>query len=277
MKKLVFFIILSLFIHASNIVVLSKKEKDINSTQIEETTLIKKWLIDNFNAITPDFLNVTPKDRMIDFKISYDVRTHKLRQKLNVRVLLPAFVKITKKIKTNKKNNISFLQTQYKFKVLPMIRIYKQILTPILKFSLDVKNNYLLKEINLNETIYYYFFFNDYKEITTLTFQKFLTIDNLMLKLSKTYISTDKNNLYYLFGLYYYSDFIKYIKTYGFEISGERKKTPFIYSYKLFFTYRHILFSKRYIFVDITPYLQSSKEWNYKIKPFLNLSFNVRF
>jgi len=277
MKRIILFIILSLFMYASNIVVLSKKEKETNSTQIEETTLIKKWLIDNFNAITPDFLNVTPKDRMIDFKISYDVRTHKLTQKLNVRVLLPAFVKITKKIRTNKKNKISFLQTQYKFKILPMIRIHKQMLTPILKLSLDIKNNYLLKEVNLNETIYYYFFFNDYKEITTLTFQKFLTINSLMLKLSKTYLSTDKNNLYYLFGLYYYSDFIKYIKTYGFEMSGERKKLPFIYSYKIFFTYRHILFGKRYIFADITPYLQASKEWNYKVKPFLTLSFNVRF
>jgi len=282
MKKLVFFIIVSLFAYSSNTIVLSKKEKETNTTTIETTTLIKKWLVDKYNAITPDFLNIQPKDRMIDFQVSYDAKTSKLKEKLNVRVLFPAFVKITKKIRNNKKENNStknnfLFQTEYKFKILPLIRIYKQKLTPILKTSLDLKNEYLLKAINLNETFYFYFIFNEYKEITTITLKRFLYINNLMFKASKTYLSTQKNNLFYLFGTYYYSDFIKYIKTYGFEMSGERKKLPFIYSYKLFFTYRHILFGKRYIFADITPYIQASKEWNYKVKPFLTLSFNIRF
>jgi len=274
MKRVILFIILSLFIYASDTVVLSKKEKNTKSIQIEETTLIKKWLIDKFNAIMPDFLNVTPRDRMVNFKISYDTQNNKITSNLNIRVLLPAFVKIKTKTKINN-NNIS--QAQYKLKILPIIKLYKRKITPILKSSFDFKNETLIKEVNFNETLYYYFLFNEYKEITTLTFQKFLTVNNLMLKLSKTYLSTEKNNLFYLFGLYYYSDFIKYIKTYGFEMSGERKRLPFIYSYKIFFTYRHILFGKRYIFADITPYLQASKEWQYKIKPFLNLSFNVRF
>jgi len=274
MKRFILFIILSLFIYASDTVVLSKKEKKTKSAQIEETTLIKKWLVDKFNAITPDFLNVTPRDRMVNFKLSYDTQNNKLTTKLNIRVLLPAFERVITKTKL-KNNKVS--QSQYKFKILPIIRIYKKKLTPILKTSFDFQNQYLIKEVNFNETIYFYFLFNEYKEITTVTFQKFLTVNNLMLRLSKTYLSYEKNNLFYLFGLYYYSDFIKYIKTYGFEMSGERKKLPFIYSYKIFFTYRHILFGKRYIFADITPYLQSSKEWNYKIKPFLNLSFNVRF
>ena len=278
MKRLVFFIIVS-FIYASNTIVLSKKEKETNSTQIEETTLIKKWLVDKYNAITPDFLNVQPKDRMIDFKVIYSTKDKKTKENLNIRVLLPALVKITKKIKTKnnkKKKNILF-QTEYKFKILPLIRLYQKKITPILKTSLDLKNSYLLKELNFNETFYFYFIFNEYKEVTTFTLKKFLTLDNLMFKASKTYLSTDKDNLFYKLGIYYYSDFIKYIKTYGFEISGERKKLPFIYSYKLFFTYRHILFNKRYIFANITPYIQASKEWNYKVKPFLTLSFNIRF
>jgi len=279
MKRLVFFIILSLFAYSSNTIVLSKKEKETNSTQIEETTLIKKWLVDKYNAITPDFLNIQPKDRMIDFKVIYSTKDKKTKENLNIRVLLPALVKITKKIKTKnnkKKKNILF-QTEYKFKILPLIRVYQKKITPILKTSLDLKNSYLLKELNFNETFYFYFIFNEYKEVTTFTLKKFLTLDNLMFKASKTYLSTDKDNLFYKLGIYYYSDFIKYIKTYGFEISGERKKLPFIYSYKLFFTYRHILFGKRYMFVDITPYLQASKDWAYQIRPFLTLSFNIRF
>jgi len=280
MKKIFFFVILS-FIYASNTVVLSKKTKETNSTIIETTTLIKKWLVDKYNAITPDFLTIQPKDRMIDFQIAYDVKTRQLKEKLNIRVLFPAFVKITKKInantKTNKTKKNLFFQTEYRFKILPLIRIYKQKLTPILKTSLDLENDYLSKAINFNETFYFHFIFNEYKEITTITFNRFLFVDNLMFKFSKTYLSTQKSNLFYLFATYYYSDFIKYIKTYGFEMSGERKKLPFIYSYKLFFTYRRILFNKRYMFIDISPYLEANKKWNYKIKSFLNLSFNIRF
>jgi len=274
MKRLVFFIILSLFAYSSNTIVLSKKENN----KTEEIILIKKWLINKYNSIMPNFLNIQQKERMFDFKISYSTKDNKIKESLNAKIIFPELVKIVTKNKNTKKNKKNpLLQTQYKFKILPLIRLYKHRLTPILKTSFDIKNFYLLKTLNFNETFYFYFLFNEYKETTTLSLNRFLYLNNLMFKISKTYLSTDKSNLYYLFGIYYYSDLIKFIRTYGFEMSGERKKLPFIYSYKLFFTYRHILFGKRYIFANITPYIQASKEWNYKVKPFLTLSFNIRF
>ena len=272
MKK--FFALIFLFsLLSSQDITLKQKIKENNNTIIqEEAKIFKNWLIKNINEITPDFLNVSPRDSLIKLKVGYDTQTDKITSSLNARLILPSYEKSSTKVKLNTGTTKS-----YKLRITPIIRMYKSRITPVLKNSFTFKNDFLIKEMIFNETVYFYFFHNEYKEITSLSFKKFLTMKNLMLKLSKTYYSTQKSNLFYLFGIYFYTQQKKFITTYGFETSGERKKLPFIYSYRLFTTYRHIIFDNKFAFIDITPYLQSSKDWQYKIKPFLSVSFNVRF
>ena len=266
------FILFSLLFAKNKEIILKQKIQKNNNTIIQKQVIIlKNWLISNINNLTPDFLNISPKDSLIKFKIGYDSQNNKITQNLNLRLILPSYEKSATKIKLN-----TGTSKTYKFKVTPIIRMYKSTLTPVLKNSFTYKNDLLIKETVFNETIYYYFFHNEYKEITSLAFKKFLTFNNLMFKMSKTYYSTQKSNLFYLFGLYFYTKQKEYITTYGIELSGERKKLPFIYSYKFFTTYRHLIFNKKFFYIDITPYLQSSKKWNYKIKPFISISLNIR-
>ena len=272
MKKL-FVLIFLVSLLSAKTVILNQKIKETNNTIIqEEAKIFKNWLIKNINEFTPDFLNVSPRDSLIKLRIGYDTQTDKITTSLNAKLILPSYEKSATKIKLSTGNTKT-----YKIRITPIIRMYKSKITPVLKNSFTFKNDFLIKEMVFNETLYYYFFFNEYKEITSLSLKKFLAMKNLMLKLSKTYYSTQKSNMFYLFGIYFYTEQKKQITTYGFETSGERKKLPFIYSYRLFTTYRHIIFNNKFAFIDITPYLQASKEWQYKIKPFLSVSFNVRF
>ena len=277
MKKVVFiFLILFSFLFGKihKQIVLNKKTIETNNTIIQQETLIKNWLINKINSFTPNFLNVSPDESIFKFKIYYDTKTQKTKASLNAKVILPVFEKTTSKIKISKTNVTTKIFT---FKLTPLLMIYKSLLTPTLKTTISLKNDYVIKYSEIAETIYYYFIHNQYKETTTFAINKIVNISNLKFKASKTYLSTDKNNLYYLFGFYYYTDTLKFIRTYGFELSGQRKKLPIIYIYKLFFDYRHILFDKRFAFLDFTPYLYSSKDDHYKIKPAINVSFNVKF
>jgi len=271
MKKGLFFLIFT-FLYASNTIVLSKKEKEINNTIIQEETFIRKWLIDKYNAIVPEFLRGEPTENMLKFSVGYDTRTHNTYSKLKVKILLPEFEK-----KFSKQSLTSAKSKTIKIKLLPFLQIYKQIPTLTLKGSLTIQRESLSNQLKFNESIYYYTSYTEYKEITTFSIKKFISIENLMFNIQKTYYSYDKTNMYYQTGIYYYTDFVKYIKSYGFEMGGERKKLPFIYWYKLFFTYRHILFNRRYLFIELTPYLYYSKEYDFIPKLFFNASFNVKF
>ncbi len=272
MKKFFALIFLVSLLSAKTII-LNQKIKETNNTIIqEEAKIFKNWIIKNYNALMPNFLNVSPQESLIKFSLSYDTQQKKLQSNLNARLILPSFERQITKIKLNNATTKTF-----SIKLTPIVRIYKSLLTPIIKNSLTFKNDLLIKSFTFNETIYFYFIFNEYKEISTVAIKRFMTMNNVMLKISKTYYSTQKSNLYYLFGLYYYTQNIKKITTYGVELTGDRKHLPFIYSYKVFITYRHLIFGNKFTYFDITPYLQSSKEWQYGIKPFLSVSFNVRF
>jgi hypothetical protein len=269
MKKIIL-VILSTILFASNTVVLKKKQKETNTSTVNEEIILRKWLIDKINAIMPEYLQAEPKENMFNFSVSYDTYTKKTHSKLNLRLFFPSVEGQYSKSTLTKTKTI-------KIKLLPILQIYKKLPCLTLKGSLSIKNETLLKNVTFNETIYYYTTFTEYKEITTLAFNRFVDINNLTFKISKTYLSTDKKNISYVFGLYYYIDFYKFIRIYGYEMGGQRKKDPFIYYYKLFFTYRHILFNKRYIFLELTPYLLVSKEFNFNPKIFASASFNVKF
>ncbi|NPA88007.1 hypothetical protein [Caminibacter pacificus] len=251
---------------------MSKKEKETNNTIIQEEFFIRKWLIDKYNAIVPSFLEGEPKENMLNFTVGYDTKNNKPYSKLKINILLPQIERKFSKqsLKTAKTSTI-------KVKLLPILQIYKRVPTLTIKWSLTYKQDSLTNQFKFNESIYYYTTFTEYKEITTISVQKFIAIENLLFLIQKSYYSTDKTNMYYKTGIYYYTDFYKFIRTYGYEMGGEREKLPFIYWYKLFFTYRHILFDRRYLFMEFTPYLYYSKEYDFHPKLFLNVSFNVKF
>ena len=276
MKRIFLLLILTSFLFSKvpSTIVLKNKTKETNNTIIQQETLIKNWFINTINSFTPDFLNVSPKDSLFKFKTYYDTKENKIKTSLNAKVILPSFEKETSKIKISKRN----IKTKiFTFKLTPLLMIYKSILTPTLKTVMSLKNDYVIKYSEIAETIYYYFIHNEYKEKTTFTINKIININNLNFKISKSYYSTEKNNLYYMSGIYYYTKRKKFIRTYGFEISGNRKHLPVIFMYKLLFDYRHIVFDKKFAFFDITPYLYSSKDYHYQIKPALSVSFNIKF
>ena len=267
MKKIILFLF-SVFLFSKEIII----KKDNNSTTILKEQKI--WLLNHINFFTPDFLNIAPEDSLIKFKISYNTQQQKTKISLNAKLILPSFEKKVSKIKISKNK----LSTKiFTFKITPLFLIYKSIPTPILKTNFNLKNDYIIKYSAISETIYYYFIHNELKEITTFAINKLINISNLKFKISKTYLSTDKNNLYYSSGIYYYTTTNKFIRTYGFEINGERKKLPVIYQYKLLFDYRHTLFNKKYIYLDVIPYIYANKDYHYKIKPAMNISFNINF
>jgi len=271
MKKGVILLLFT-YLFASNTVVLSKKEKETNTTIIQEETFIRKWLIDKYNAIVPQFLEGEPKENMLKFSVGYDTKDKKIYSRLRVRILLPELEK------KYSKQSINRLKTKtIKLKLLPIIQIHKGLPDITVKFSFSYKKESIANEFQFNESIYLYAFHTEYKEITTATVTKFVSINNLMFKIQKTYHSIDKNNIKYKAGLYYYTDLYDFVRSYGFESGGEKIAKPFFYWHKLFFTYRHILFNRRYLYLEFTPYLYYSKEFNYRLKFFINTSLNVKF
>jgi hypothetical protein len=271
MRKIIL-VILSTILFASNqnTVVFKEKEKKENNTTIKEELFLRRWITDRINAVLPSYLQTEPTENMVNFSMGYDFRSNKFYNRLKLKLVFPAIEGKYSKSTLTKTKTI-------KIKLIPIFQVYKQLPCLTLKGSFTFSNDEIIKNFTFNESIYYYTTYTEYKEITTFTFRRFVTIDNLMFKVSKTYYSTQKTNMFYVFGFYYYSDFYKFIRIYGIEWGGERKKDPFIYWYKLFFTYRHILFDRRYIFLEFTPYLLISKEYHFSPKTFASISFNIKF
>ena len=258
-KKLLLVLFLQSFLFGKEIII-KKEIKETNTSVVEKKESIKIWLFNKINSFTPDFLNISPKESALKFKLSYDTKYKKLKTNLDAKLILPSFEKTTSKVEISDKKLVS-----------------KTIPTPTIKNYFHLKSDYFIKSFEFAETIYFYFIHNDFKEITSFAINRIIDIDNLKFKITKTFLSTKKDNLFYTFGLYYYTTNDKFIRTYGFELSGERKKLPFIYQYKLFLDYRQIIFNKKFIYFDITPYLYANKENHYIIKPAINISFNIKF
>ncbi|WP_456479558.1 hypothetical protein [Nautilia sp.] len=270
MKKLII-LILSTILFASNIVVLKKKEKETNSTIIKEEMFIKNIVINSINSIVPDVLEVTPKEHFLKIKIDYDLKARALKARVNLRVILPSLEKQLTIIK-NGNNPTRFRQRNISLKLTPLLRIYNG-LPEILIHNTATVTNILNTEINFGETVDVYTVNREIHENTAFTVKK----DSLLFKINKSFSSTEPGNMHYYYGTYLYNDYIKFIRIYGFEMGGETDLKPVLYYYKLFFTYRHVLFNKRYMFLEFSPYILFSKEHEYRFKTFANISINFRF
>ena len=261
-------------------ITLYEKIKETNSTN---TTVInvRKVLIEGFNFFMPSYLQVEPKEDFLDLALNYDLLHNNLSTSVKVRVILPSLERSLKKI--SKKNKTKTTTKTYTFKITPLLRLYNSVPTLVIRPSFTFSNSVydiissITKKFYFNETFYYYTFQNEWKESTTLTLNEAISIKNLVFRANKTLTSKEKSNFHHNLGFYYYDKFAKYIRIYGFVTGGEKKLSPFVYYYKLFFTYRHILFNKKYFYIEITPYLMASKEWDYTVKFFANASLHLKF
>jgi len=239
-----------------------KKEKKVTKNEIiSKEILIRNFFVNSYNALVPSFLETEPTENMAKFTFGYDLKNKKTYSKANIKILLPSIEKELKKT-----NKITLKTQEITFKILPFLQIYDSKPTLTIKPSFTYK----VQDFTFNESIYYYLVANEYKEISTISFKK-----KLLYKFSKTYKSTQKSNLFYDFGIYYYTKQKKDITTYGLIFGGERKKLPIIYYYKLFFTFRYLI--KKYLYFDFTPYFYYSKEYHYTPKFFANISLNFKF
>jgi len=259
-------------------IILSQKIKENNNTTIIS---IKKIVFKKLNSFTPDYLNVKPKENFLDLKLSYDPLKKEFSAKAKVNVILPAFEKVFKKSKKSKKTDTNITKN-YTFKITPFLTVYKQLPTLVIKPSFTYKIStqfisFITKSFSFDETVYLYTINREYKEVTTLSFDKMITVKHLMFKTSKTIYSTDTSKIFYNAGFYYYLKKKKNINVYGLSASGNNKENPFFQSYKLFFTFRQKLFNKKYLFVELTPYFLADKKWHYEPKFSIISTLNLKF
>jgi len=283
MKKIILTMIISILLfggdnNLTTEITLSEKIKETNDTTVIS---VRKVIIDSFNSFMPSYLQVQPKENFLDVALTYDLLHNSLKTSVKVRVILPSVERSVTKIKEN--SDYTETKKTYTFKISPLLRIYKStptlVIRPSFTYTETIENFFstISKDFSFNETFYYYTGHNEFKEVTTLKFNKVITIKNLTFKASKTIYSYDRHNIYYNAGFYYYDTYSKFIRVYGLTADGNTPLKPFFQSYKLFFTYRMKLFNKNYLYAEITPYLLFSKDWNFKGKFYATSSIHLKF
>jgi hypothetical protein len=302
MKKLILFIII-INLFAKNVVDLNHTQKNndlnisgniidpalkiINDLNISENivepthkTIVgyKKNFIDKVNYFTPDFLQISKETSSVKLKIYYDSLTQKNpTYSIHVHIKLPEFFlkKTTNKIKT--KNNIKINKTiTFQFKLRPILKLVKN------KFFffqniMELDKTYLNNKFSIANKINYYPFYKQFfTESLTFAYYKYL---------KRTYgitlnFSTNQNTLPDL--SYAMTAFIanfknKLIGSMGYTIGGSTNNNPIIYYHKIFMDLRKALFNKKYIYLDVTPYILVSRDYHYKIEPAIYTSLNIQF
>jgi len=253
MKKFIFFVIIPTFILA------------------ETTIVVKKSIISGVNYFLPDFLRIDKEKSLIKTSLSYDTLSHDLNAHLSVRLRLPELIiKKTKSITTyNNKSQEKSLQ----IKLRPYLRLKSGKIKAFMGFHINYKDSQeIFKGVSNN--FYYYPFENYWEE--SLSF--LVSYKNNSTSLTFSTNSDDVPTISYTYGIYHIFISKKHeLLNSGLEFSGETHQYPVIYSYKLFLKYRHTLFHTKRMFYDITPYLLYSKEYDFKLKPALNVSIYYEF
>jgi hypothetical protein len=301
MKKFILFvIIINLF--ASNIVNfnITKKIKDLNITgKIIYPTLnmindlnisgniiapthktmvgYKKNIIDKVNYFTPDFLQISKETSFVNVKVYFDsLKKEKISASTNVRIKLPEFFLTRKKTKPKKiKNTTANEISSFTLKIRPFIKLKKEKFF-FLQNILEYKIKYLNNEFGVSNKINYYPFDSSYEESLNIAYFKHLN----HIYGSKFNISTNKDDFpvkQYSINFFISKFKNKILGAYGYNIGGSTDKKPVIYYHKFFIDFRRTLFNKKYIFLEVIPYILISKEYNYNIKPAVYSSLNIKF
>jgi hypothetical protein len=268
MKKLILFvIIINLF---------AGSVKNINSTH-KIIVGYKKNFIDKINYFIPDFLKISTETSFVNLKIYEDTLTQKTPSaSININIKLPELYVKTIKSKSQKTNNKQNIEnSSFTFKIKPFIRLKKDKIF-FLQNIIEYKKNYSDNEFGISNKINFYPIDNYYEESINFAYFKHL---------KHTYginlnLSTNKNDFptkYYSLNFSMSHLFKKFIRSFGYTIGGDTSNNPTIYYHKIYFTFRHTLFNKKYIFMELTPYILFSKDYNYQIKAAVSSSINVKF
>ena len=109
-----------------DLIIISKKTKETNTSILYEETVVKNIVINSINTIVPDFLEVTPKEHFLKVKFNYDIKNKEFSAHVNLRVLLPSLEKTFTSVKATN-NFTKYKQKNIKLKISPLLRIYNQI------------------------------------------------------------------------------------------------------------------------------------------------------
>ena len=219
----------------------------------------------NKNSIIPYYLRLGSDKTLITFISSYDTLTHQTTTTAHLHVYIKLF---SKKITKTTKNTPKKPKYTYQYKSNLGIKTINK------KLSLEFDNSF---KYNINNFTLYEeiapaipFF---YKENTTLELHQ----KNKVFFISKTF-TYNVNGMDYSLGIDTYKIFLpKFINTITFSLNGNTTLKPLIYSYNISTSYRRMLFGKKYIYLNINPYILVSKDYEYKIKPAINISINYNF
>jgi len=240
MKKIIFFIILSEVLFSLNI------ER-------------------NKNSIIPYYLRLGSNETLITLKASFNTLTHKVSQSAHLHLYIKLFSKNIKKSNSNTKTKKSLYSYQYKTR----LGIKTRNKTPSLELKNSLKFNFknftFYEELTPALPIYY-------KESTTLEYNK----NNKVFFINKSFHYKTKGMDYSL-GVNFYKLYPKIIRTINITLNGNTSTNPFIYSYNLSTSYKFTIFNKKYLYLEITPYILFSKQYNFHIKPAANFSLNYDF
>jgi hypothetical protein len=268
MKKFILFVIIvNLFAGSVN---------DINSTH-KIIVGYKKNFIDRINYFIPDFLKISSEKSFAHLKIYEDTLTQKKpAASLGINIKLPEFY--VKKI-TNKPKKINNKQTiessSLIFKLRPFVRLKKSRIF-FLQNIIEYKKSYLNNEFGISNNINFYPFDNYYNESINFAYFKHLR-HTYGINLNISTNQEDFPTKYYSLNFSISNFFKKSIRSLGYIIGGNTKDNPFIYYHKLYFNFRKALFNRKYIFLELTPYILFSKDYDYKIKAAISSSINVKF
>jgi hypothetical protein len=236
----------------------------------------KKSFIDKINYFIPEFLKISRETSFAHIKMCYDSLTQKTPSaSIGINIKLPELYIKKIKQKSKQENKKIIQSSSVTFKIRPFIRLKSNKIF-FLQNIIEYEKKYLNNEYGIANKINFYPFDNYFEESINFAYFKHLK-HTYGIKLN---ISTDK----YDFPTKYYSlNFSisnlkqKNITSYGYTTGGETKKNPLIYYHKIYIDLRKSLFNKKYIFLDITPYILISKDYNYKIKPAVSSSVNIKF
>jgi len=241
-----------------------------NSTK---TTIgIRKSFIDKVNYFIPNFLKISSETSFFHIKIYEDTLTQKKpNASIGINIKLPELYISKIKSKKQTKNNYS----SFTFKIRPYIRVKKNNIF-FLQNIIEFKKFYLDNEYGISNKINFFPFDNYLEENINFGYFKHLK-HTYGINLNISSNNKDFHTKHYSLNFSLSKFKKKFISSFGYEIGGDTNNHPFIHYQKTYTNFRIALFNKKFIFLDLTPYLLYSKEYDFKIKFALSTSLNIKF
>jgi hypothetical protein len=156
---------------------------------------------------------------------------------------------------------------------------FRGVTNPFIRLRMGMENNFKLL---IFEPIQYFEYSNKYKfkETTKLYFDKKINDRRLLEILIQRSTQTNKTGTEWFGGLFYS---VKYAQNRGlvYELSSLAETKPEdnknkIISHTIKATWRQNIY-KKYMFINISPFMQYHRKYNYYREPFLMVTFDIKF